>query len=141
MSYAREMAQMKAKLVEKEAQLLGGFGSPDRLQDGAWNFRPGSPLNISPQNDKAFVHQKQFGFGGDALSGTPFAGIRWATAIARPLCQFQLRSSCGKCGTRFECKRCFQCDLFVDWKRGRHRAGPLPLKWMGCRQSSPDRPG
>lgn len=66
MAYAREMAQMKAKLVEKEAQLLGGFGSPEKLQDSSWRVPPQSPLGISPQNDRAFV-DAQFGFGPEAM--------------------------------------------------------------------------
>eukprot|EP00892_Ulva_mutabilis_P005015 jgi/Ulvmu1/2886/UM146_0028.1 len=77
MAYAREMAQMKAKLVEKEAQLLGGFGSPDKLQSGSWPVPPGSPLNLSPQNDKAFLSHRPFGFRGNTPGSSSLKSLRW----------------------------------------------------------------
>ena len=59
--YAREMAQMKARLVEKDAELLGGFGSPAKLVDTQWSVPPMTPLQINPRPDAAFL-ERHFGF-------------------------------------------------------------------------------
>lgn len=59
--YAREIAQMKARLVEKDAELLGGFGSPAKLVDTQWSVPPMTPLQINPRPDAAFL-ERHFGF-------------------------------------------------------------------------------
>lgn len=136
MSYAREMAQMKAKLVEKEAQLLGGFGSPEKLQDGAWTMPPYSPLNISPQNDRAFNGELQFGFGGDANQGSGLRGIRCAAKIAGTRCSqtySQARMTCRRAHGRGPHTR-----WLAGWMRARLAERPgLPPR-MACLQSTLD---
>ena len=52
---------MKARLVEKDAELLGGFGHPAKLADTQWSEPPMTPLKINPRPDAAFM-ERHFGF-------------------------------------------------------------------------------
>ena len=45
--YAREVAQLKVRLLEKEAQLAGGFGNPAKLTDGPWSEPPYTPIVVN----------------------------------------------------------------------------------------------
>lgn len=76
--YAREIAQMKARLVEKDAELLGGFGSPAKLIDTQWSVPPMTPLQINPRPDAAFL-ERHFGFDSypGAQSQKPGQVDRW----------------------------------------------------------------
>ena len=38
--YAKEVADLKWRLAEKDAQLMGGFGAPDRLRVGGCGILP-----------------------------------------------------------------------------------------------------
>jgi hypothetical protein len=45
--YAHEVAQLKARLLEKEAQLMGGFGNPAKLDENDWDDPPFTPVAIN----------------------------------------------------------------------------------------------
>jgi hypothetical protein len=62
-AYAREIAKLKVRLVEKDAQLMGGFGNPAKLQDDLWTLPPFTPLHGAPgSHDFGGVKPHSFGF-------------------------------------------------------------------------------
>jgi hypothetical protein len=71
--YAREIAQLKTKLAEKDAQLLGGFGSLDHLTFGQSTSATSGPLAAAGLGDFPQSHDFSpgaFGFGAFA-AGLP----------------------------------------------------------------------
>jgi hypothetical protein len=63
-AYARELAQLKARLMEKDAQLMGGFGNPIKLAHGDWSEPPLTPAAINSEtgSEAAFGSTHPFGF-------------------------------------------------------------------------------
>uniref|UniRef100_A0A383WD17 C2 domain-containing protein n=1 Tax=Tetradesmus obliquus TaxID=3088 RepID=A0A383WD17_TETOB len=69
--YAREIAQLKTKLAEKDAQLLGGFGSLANLCLS--ELGPGSSLQLNPAG---FQNPAAAGLGfGQYAAGAPLEGL------------------------------------------------------------------
>jgi hypothetical protein len=63
-SYANQIAQLKARLMEKDAQLMGGFGNPVKLQYGDWSEPPFTPAELEDVEMPTYDSQQ---FGLDAL--------------------------------------------------------------------------
>jgi hypothetical protein len=83
-TYAREIAQMKARLVEKDAELLGGFGNPAKLADSQWGSEPPmTPLKLNPLPNTAFL-ERHFGFDSfiNVPADKPIPSDRYGTAQA-----------------------------------------------------------
>lgn len=62
--YAHELAQLKARLMEKDAQLMGGFGNPIKLAHGDWSEPPFTPAAINSEtgSEAAVGGTHPFGF-------------------------------------------------------------------------------
>lgn len=62
-SYAAQLAQLKARLMEKDAQLMGGFGNPVKLQRKDWSEPPFTAAGSNADNvEVPDFEQHPFGF-------------------------------------------------------------------------------
>lgn len=87
-AYAHEVAQLKARLMEKDAQLMGGFGNPVKLAKGDWSEPPFTPasLNSRTGSEQGAFGSNPFGFEAFLRSQAAATACALATVLPSTLC-------------------------------------------------------
>lgn len=76
-----EIAQLQARLMEKEAQLIGGFGNPLKLANTKWTHTPPFTPQWGPSTDGGLGTLGKHGFGFSERKGSPLAALDKAESV------------------------------------------------------------